>query len=53
MEREFPMTKEQILFSLLRSEIVGETASLDDSVTPELLTEVMTVISVETNSIAL
>lgn len=35
------MTKEQILFSLLRSEIVGETASLDDSVTPELLIEVM------------
>ena len=37
----FPLTKEQILFSLLRSEIAGETVSLDDAVTPALLDEVM------------
>lgn len=35
------MTKEQVLFSLLRSEIVGEKPTFDDSVTMELLEEVM------------
>ncbi len=36
------MTKEQLLFSLLRSEIIGESIALpDDSLTPELLEDMM------------